>query len=89
MTRAVYVALLVTACTITPDTPPPAPPDGAGDCHTACATLTRLGGCNLIAPETCEKDCNTELNNEAAIGVRFPVGCLTVAKSCEEALQCK
>lgn len=81
------LALLLVGCTVTP-TPVMPPPDGAGTCETACARLAELGGCG-IGSATCRTDCDAESAAESEIGVRLPVGCLTAAKSCEEARSCR
>lgn len=63
-------------------------PDGPGTCATACSNVHAIGDCG-IAPETCVHDCEAESGAETEIGVQFPVGCLTAAKTCEEATRCK
>lgn len=68
---------------------PPLPPaDGPGDCATARANVEQLGGCEMVM-ETFEQDCRDESAAEVPLGVRFPVGCLTAAHSCQEAWSCR
>jgi hypothetical protein len=86
--RASSILLLaLVGCTITP-APVMPPPDGPGDCSSACANLARLGGCG-IDPATCEGDCADNGGAEAELGVRFPVGCLAAAESCDAAMLCR
>lgn len=64
------------------------PPDGAGTCETADKHLKELGGCGFNTARFLG-DCRDVEKAEKSIGKRFPVGCLTVAKDCQEELSCK
>jgi hypothetical protein len=69
--------------------PPPLPPaDGPGTCESACANARALGGCGLDLTY-CEADCHDASSAEATLRVRFPVDCMSAAKSCEEMRQCR
>lgn len=93
MIRALWIAALVTllrwalACAPLPG-PADLPPDGPGDCSSACARLVELGGCGLPL-DGCAARCADALAAEGDVGVRFPTGCLTAAASCEEARSCR
>lgn len=79
--------LLLTGCTITPI--PVAPPeDVGGTCETARANIERLGGCDQDMA-TFADDCAEKVELYESVGDRFPVGCLTVSKSCAKAEACK
>ena len=80
------LARMLAACTVLPKPLPP--PDGPGDCASACATLSKLGGCGADMT-VCQQDCEAATRVEAEIGVRWPAHCLTVAESCEAALRCQ
>lgn len=85
MRRILLLALLLSGCRPLPPTPPP---DGPGDCDTATANLTILGGCGLdmaAFPAQCRGASAAEVD----IGERYPVGCVTAAKTCEEAWSCR
>ena len=84
------IAILICACSSTQRPLPP--PDGPGDCHTACENLRKIGGCGIVAEDAsaaCEDTCDEVSANESADGVRFPVGCLTNATTCAEAELCQ
>ncbi len=83
--KAILLALLLAGCVVTPV---PVPPDGPGDCVAAGDNLTKLGGCG-VDMSTFVADCRIEAANEAAIGAHLPTGCLSAAKTCPEALQCR
>lgn len=87
-TTLIAAALFALECGPTPPPRPLPPPDGPGDCSTAAANLTKLGGCGL-EPTRIEQDCRDAERAETEVGERFPVGCLTAAASCEAALGCK
>lgn len=83
---ALSIALALAGCTIVP---PPAPPDVPGaTCETWCAHAAELGGCGLEA-DRCLQDCRDADKAERSIGRRQPLGCLTAARSCDEAMRCK
>jgi len=90
----VGAALLAAGCTWPPpepEPPPLPPPDGAGDCSSACQNLESIDpgkGCGMPQPR-CEKQCAGASKAEAKEGIRYPVGCLTAAKDCDEAGLCE
>ncbi len=75
---------------VEPEPPPLPPPDDPdATCATACENLGKLpDGCG-IATAKCLKNCEGASEAEAEVGVRFPVGCIQNAKSCDEAWTCE
>lgn len=82
----VFIVLVLVASCGHPRPPLP-PPDGPGDCTTALANLRAYYSAAEL--DAFEEGCREEETKEAEKGVRLPVGCLTAAKSREEALRCK
>lgn len=64
------------------------PPDASGDCSSAASALTVLGGCGVDLSRF-EQDCRDAERAEAQIGLRYPVGCLSSATTCEAARACR
>lgn len=86
----VILLTLVAGCSFhtgpDPVTPEPPSPDGPGDCSTATANLVELG---CEEAKGFEQNCLDAQAAEAKLGIAYPVGCLTAAKSCEAARACR
>jgi hypothetical protein len=82
---SVAICFFLVGCTF--NTGPVTPPtDGPGDCGTAAQNLTAL---ECKEANGFQKRCEDAQRADAKLGIVFPVGCITAAKSCEEADQCK
>jgi hypothetical protein len=83
-TLLTWCALALVGCVeLQPVVPPP---DGEGDCSSACANLDALG-CGL--GPTCVPDCSRALEEWASVEKRIPVGCWTASRTCAEAEACR
>jgi hypothetical protein len=87
--RIIIFAALFVACSSCEKPKPPLPPaDGDGTCETAKANLEQLGGCGLDL-ERYVLNCHDAEKEEAEHGVRHPNTCVTTAKSCQRAFECR
>jgi hypothetical protein len=85
----VLTLALAWAASCRPLPPPLPPPEAPGTCETAFETIRQLpDGCGMNL-EHFVADCHDAEAAEAQDGVRLPVGCLTAAKTCEEAMACR
>lgn len=87
MRPLLFCCLLALGCQPT-RFPEPPPPTGPGDCSTALATLTGLGGCGLDLGGFVPR-CLAAQKAEAGLGVTLDVACLTRATDCSAARACR